>query len=64
MKGFYINLTLDGKNLVSYVKGTKMKVTNEVWNLVAGIKYVGLKVAKEIQMGFRSLTKYSTIEAM
>jgi len=41
-----------------------MKVTNEVWNLVAGIKYVGLKVAKEIQMGFRSLTKYSTIEAM
>jgi len=46
VKVFYTNLTQDGKNLVSYVKGIKMKVTNEVWNLVAGIKYVGLKVGK------------------
>jgi len=46
VKMFYTNLTLDGKNIVSYVKGTKMKVTSDVWNSVAGIKYYGLKVGK------------------
>jgi len=38
VKLFYTNLTLDGKNIVSDVKGIKMKVTSEVWNSVAGIK--------------------------
>jgi len=46
VKVFYTNLTLDGKNLVTYVKGIKMKVINDVWNSVAGIKYSGLKVRK------------------
>jgi len=35
VKVFYTNLTLDGKNIVSYVKGIKMKVTSDVWNSVA-----------------------------
>jgi len=46
VKVFYTNLTLDGKNIVSYVKGIKMKVTSEVWNSVTGIKFSGLKVGK------------------
>jgi len=46
VKVFYTNLTLDGKNLVSYVKCIKLKISNDVWNSVAGIKYSGLKVGK------------------
>jgi len=46
VKVFYMNINLDGKNIVSYVKGIKMKVTSEVWNSVAGIKYYGLKIGK------------------
>jgi len=42
---------------VSYVKGIKMKVTNEVWNLVAGIKYVGLKVGKGNTNGIQEFNK-------
>ena len=57
MKVLYTNLTLDGKNLVSYVKGIKMKVINEVWNLVAGIKYVGLKVGKGNTNGIQEFKK-------
>jgi len=30
VKVFYTNLTLDGKNIVSYVKGIKIKVTSDV----------------------------------
>jgi len=54
---FYTNLTLDGKNLVSYVKGIKMKVTNDVWNSVAGIKYYGLKVGKGNTNGIQEFNK-------
>jgi len=57
VKVFYTNLTLDGKNLVSYVKGIKMKFTNEVWNLVAGIKYAGLKVGKGNTNGIQEFNK-------
>jgi len=39
IKIFYLNLTLDGKNLVSYVKGVKLTITNEVLNNIVGIKY-------------------------
>jgi len=46
VKVFYTNLTLDGNNIVSYVKGIKIKVISEVWSSVAGIKYFGLKVGK------------------
>jgi len=46
VKVFYTNLTLHGKNLVSYVKGIKIKISNDVWNSVPGIKYFGLEVGK------------------
>jgi len=46
LKVFYTNLKLDGKNLVSYVKGIKLKISNDVWNSVFGIKYSGWKVGK------------------
>jgi len=58
VKVFYTNLTLDGKNIVSYVKGIKMKVTNEVWNSVAGIKYSGLKVGKGNTSGIQEFNKF------
>jgi len=57
VKVFYTNLTLDGKNLVSYVKGIKMKVTSEIWNSVVGIKYSGLKVGKGNTSGIQEFNK-------
>ena len=57
VKVFYTNLTLDGKNVVSYVKGIKMKITSEVWNSVAGIKYAGLKVGKGNTSGIQEFNK-------
>jgi len=56
-KVFYTNLTLDGKNLVSYVKGIKLKISNHVWNSVAGIKYSGLKVGKGRTNGIQEFNK-------
>jgi len=61
---FYPNLTLDGKNIVSYVKGIKMKITSEVWNSVAGIKFSGLRLEKETQVGFKSSTNFNITEAV
>jgi len=57
VKVFYTNLTLDWKSLVSYVKRIKMKVTNEVWNSVTGIKYAGLKVGKGNTIGIQEFNK-------
>ena len=50
VKVFYTNLTLDGKNIVSYVKGIKIKVTNNVW-------YSGLKVGKGNTNGIQEFNK-------
>jgi len=57
VKVFYTNLTLDGKNFVSYVKGIKIKISNDVWNSVAGIKYSGLKVGKGNTNGIQKFNK-------
>jgi len=57
VKVFYTNLTLDGKNNVSYVKGIKMKITSDDWNYVAGIKYAGLKVGKGNTSGIQEFNK-------
>jgi len=46
VKVFYSNLVQDGKNLVSHVKGVKLKITREIWSNVGGIKYSGMKVSK------------------
>ena len=43
VKVFYCNLEQDGKNLISHVKGVKLKITREIWSSVGGIKYSGLK---------------------
>jgi len=51
VKVFYTNLSLDGRNLVSYVKGVKMTITNEVWNNIVGIKQSRLKVSKGNTVG-------------
>jgi len=39
------------------VKGIKMKVSNDVWNSVAGIKYSGLKVGKGNTNGIQEFNK-------
>jgi len=57
VKVFYTNLTLDGKNLVSYVKGIKLRISNDVWNSVAGIKYSKLKVGKGNTNGIQRFNK-------
>ena len=57
VKVFYTNLTLDGKNIVSYMKGIKMKVTSDVWNSAARIKYSSLKVGKGNTSGIQEFNK-------
>jgi len=39
---FYTNLQFNGDSLVSHVKGVDMVITNDVWVVVAGLKYSGL----------------------
>ena len=43
---FYTNLKFKGNNLVSHVKGVDMKITHDVWAVVTGLKYAGLKINK------------------
>ena len=43
---FYINLKFEGNNLVSHVKGVEMEITHEVWTVVAGLKFSGLRINK------------------
>ena len=43
---FYTNLKFEGNNLVSHVKGVNMEITYDVWIVVAGLKYVGLRIKK------------------
>jgi len=57
VKVFYSNLVQDGKNLVSYVKGVKLKITREVWSNTGGIKYSGMKVSKGNTVGIQEFNK-------
>ena len=43
---FYTNLKFEGNNLVSHVKGVDMVITYDVWTVVVGLKYYGLRVNK------------------
>ena len=43
---FYTNLKFEGNNLVSHVKGVDMEITHDVWTVVAGLKYTGLRINK------------------
>ena len=57
VKIFYINHTVDGRNLVSYVKGVKMTIINEVWYNITGTKYSRLKVSKGNTSGIQEFNK-------
>jgi len=57
VKVFYSNLEQDGKNLVSYVKGVKLKITREIWSSVGGIKYSRLKGSKGNTAGIQGFNK-------
>ena len=57
VKVFYNNLVQDGKNLVSHVKGVKLKITREIWSNVGGIKYSGMKVSKGNIAGIQGFNK-------
>jgi len=43
---FYTNLKFEGNNLVYHVKGVDMEITHEMWTVVAGLKYSGLRINK------------------
>jgi len=43
---FYTNLKFEGNNLVSHVKGVDIEITHEVWAVVTGLKYAGLRINK------------------
>jgi len=57
VKVLYSNLVQDGKNLVSYVKGEKLKITREIWSNVGGIKYSRLKLNKGNTAGILGFNK-------
>jgi len=44
VKVFYINLHFNGDSLISHVKGVEMIITNDVWSVVTGLKYSGLRI--------------------
>jgi len=44
VKVFYTNLKFDGDSLVFHVKGIKMVITNDVWAVVDGLKFSGLRI--------------------
>ena len=43
---FYTNLKFEGNNLISHVKGADMEITYDLWTVVAGLKYSGLRIKK------------------
>ena len=60
---FYTNLKFEGNNLVSYVKGVDMKITHEVWAVVAGLKYSGIRINKgnlEVVEDFNKIQYYKS----
>jgi len=46
IKVFYTNVSLEGKNMISSVKGVTMLITSEVWSNTAGLKHFGVKVGR------------------
>jgi len=45
-KVFYTKLQFNGDNLLSHVKGVDLEITNEVWTVVTGLKFSGLRINK------------------
>ena len=43
---FYTNFQIIGKNICSHVKGVDMKIIDEVWTAITGLKHVGLRINK------------------
>ena len=43
---FYTIFKFEGNNLVSHVKRVDIEITHEVWAVVVGLKYVGLRINK------------------
>ena len=44
VKVFYTNLQFSGDSLVSHVKGVDLVITNDVWTVVAGLKFSAIKI--------------------
>ena len=44
VKVFYTNLQFSGDSFVSHVKGVDMVITNDVWTVVAGLKFSGIRI--------------------
>ena len=47
IKVFYTNLSLDGTNLVSIVKGVKILITSSMWSNITRLKHNRFKVGKD-----------------
>ena len=43
---FYTIFKFEGNNLVSHVKRVDIEITHEVWAVVVGLKYAGLRINK------------------
>ena len=44
VKVFYTNLQFNGDSFVSHVKCVEMVITNEVWTVVTGLKFSGIRI--------------------
>jgi len=60
VKVFYTNLSLDGEEMWTHVKGVDMVKTPVVWYAVVGLKYEGLKVIKGSIKEFKKIQSYRT----
>ena len=56
-KVFYTNLSFDGKNLQTSVKGVNMPITPIVWKFVIDLKYNRVKVGKGNTMEINEFNK-------
>ena len=44
VKVFYSNLQFSGDSLVSHMNGVDMVITNDVWTIMVGLKYSGIRI--------------------
>jgi len=58
VKVFYTNLTIDGENMNSHVKGVDIEITPKVWFAVAGLRYEGQQIEKRVLDDFNKTVFY------
>jgi len=58
VKVFYTNLTIDGENMNSHVKGVDIEITPKVWFAVTGLRYEGQRIERGALYDFNKTVFY------